>query len=161
MDATPREKLAALGLELPPAPKPAANYVPWKRTGDLIYISGQVSIIPAKVEIVGCLGDDLAKERGYEAARVACLNAIAQLEVAAGGDLSSVAGIVKLSGFVRATSDFKDHPFVLNGASDLLVAVFGEAGRHTRFAVGASSLPRGVAVELDLVAEVPRQGERG
>ena len=137
---------------------PTANYVAWKRVGDMVYISGQVSIIPGKVEHVGQLGADLAKEQGYEAARIACLNAIAQLEVAAGEDLSRVADIVKLSGFVRATADFKDHPFVLNGASDLLVEVFGDVGRHTRFAVGAASLPRGVAVELDLVALLSSDG---
>lgn len=160
MAANPRERLAELGLEMPPASVPSANYVPWKRTGDLVYISGQVSIIPGKVEMVGRLGDDMAREQGYEAARIACLNAIAQLEVAAGGDLSRVTSIVKLSGFVRSTHDFKDQPFVMNGASDLLVGVFGDAGRHTRFAVGAASLPRGVAVELDIVAEIPAQGGR-
>lgn len=154
MTRSPLENLAGLGLELPPASVPSANYIPWKIARGFAYISGQVSIIPGKVEHVGRLGDGLAKEEGYQAARVACLNAIAQLQAAAGGDLGKVAGIVKLSGFVHATPDFKDHPFVLNGASDLLVAVFGEAGRHTRFAVGAASLPRGVAVELDLVAEL-------
>lgn len=158
MTTTPREKLAELGLEMPPASVPSANYVPWKQTGNLVYISGQVSIIPGKFEMIGQLGQGLAKEQGYEAARAACLNAIAQLEVAVAGDLSCVSGIVKLSGFVRATPDFTDHPFVLNGASDLLVQVFGEAGRHTRFAVGVASLPRGVAVELDLVAEISEKG---
>lgn len=154
MTKTPLENLAELGLELPPASVPTANYIAWKVSRGFAYISGQVSIIPGKVEYVGRLGDGVTKEEGYEAARVACLNAITQLQVAAGGDLANVAGIVKLSGFVHATPDFKDHPFVMNGASDLLVAVFGEAGRHTRFAVGSASLPRGVAVELDIVAEL-------
>lgn len=158
MSRTPLENLAGLGLELPPASVPTANYIAWKVARGFAYISGQVSIIPGKAEHVGRLGDGLTKEQGYEAARVACLNAITQLQAAA-GDLSRVAGIVKLSGFVHATPDFRDHPFVMNGASDLLVAVFGEAGRHTRFAVGASSLPRGVAVELDLVAELKDEEE--
>lgn len=154
MSKTPLDALAELGLELPPASIPSANYIAWKVARGFAYISGQVSIIPGKVELVGRLGEGLSKEQGYEAARIACLNAISQLQIAAGGDLANVAGIVKLSGFVHATPDFKDQPFVMNGASDLLVAVFGMAGRHTRFAVGAASLPRGVAVELDLVAEL-------
>lgn len=153
---TPLEQLAALGLELPPVSIPSANYIPWKKARGFVYISGQVSIIPGRTEMIGRLGDGVTKEEGYEAARVACLNAIAQLQAAA-GDLDEVAGIVKLSGFVHTAPDFTDHPFVMNGASDLLVEVFGEAGRHTRFAVGAASLPRGVAVELDLVAEL-REG---
>ena len=153
MAATPLERLAELGLALPPASVPSANYVAWKRAGVFAYISGQVSVIPGGPSFIGRVGDGMDRQQGYEAARIACLNAIAQLAVAADG-LENVTDIVKVSGFVHATAALTDHPFVMNGASDLLVAVFGEAGRHTRFAVGAASLPRGVAVELDLIAMV-------
>ncbi|MEM7523077.1 MAG: RidA family protein [Pseudomonadota bacterium] len=146
-------RLAELGIELPNAPAPAANYVPHVRTGDLVFISGQV---PATADglITGKLGGGFSVEDGQAAARVCAINLIAQMKSACGGDLSKVARIVKLTGFVNSTQDFPDHPKVVNGASDLMVEVFGDAGRHSRSAVGVANLPFGVAVEVEGIFEI-------
>lgn len=146
-------RLAELGLDIPQAVAPVANYVPFARSGALLFISGQVSIANGVV-MKGKLGAGLSVEQGAEAAKACAVNLIAQMKAATDGDLDRVRRIVKLNGFVNATPDFADHPKVVNGASDLMVAVFGEQGRHARAAVGVSSLPLGAAVEVDAIVEI-------
>lgn len=145
-------RLAELGLELPPAPVPAANYVPFVRTGNQLFISGQISSDAAGL-ITGRLGAGMDAEAGAAAARRCGLALIAQARAAL-GDLDRVKRVVKLVGFVNSTPEFTDQPKVINGASDLMVEVFGEAGRHARSAVAAPSLPLGVAVEVEAIFEV-------
>lgn len=147
------KRLAEIGLEIPSPVAPVANYVPFVVSGRHLFISGQVSIAPAGL-LKGKLGADLTVEQGAEAARACAVNLIAQMKVALGGDLDRVKRIVKLTGFVNCTPDFTDQPKVINGASDLMVAVFGEDGRHARAAVGAPSLPMGAAVEIDAIVEI-------
>lgn len=145
-------RLSALNLTLPDAPAPAANYVPFVRTGTLIFVSGQVSAGPDGF-IKGKLGADMSVEEGAAAARRCGLALIAQARAAV-GDLDKIKRVVKLVGFVNSTADFTDQPKVVNGCSDLMVEVFGEAGRHARSAVSAASLPFGVAVEIEAIFEV-------
>ena len=147
------QRLAELGLSLPDAPAPAANYVPFVQSGALVFISGQISAGPDGL-ITGKLGADLEVEQGVAAARACALALMAQLRAACGGDLTRLRRVVKLTGFVNCTPDFTDQPKVVNGCSDLMVAVFGEAGRHARAAVGAPALPLGVAVEIEGVFEI-------
>ncbi|MGP9790374.1 RidA family protein [Roseinatronobacter sp. NSM] len=146
-------RLSDLGLTLPDAPAPAANYVPFVQSGNLVFVSGQISS-GADGLICGKLGAELDVAQGALAAKACALALIAQLRVACGGDLSRLKRVVKLTGFVNSTPDFTDQPKVVNGASDLMVAVFGDAGRHARAAVGAPSLPLGVAVEIEGVFEI-------
>lgn len=146
-------RLAELGLTLPEAPAPAANYVPFVQTGNLVFVSGQISRDHAGL-ITGKLGADLDLAAGQAAARACALALLAQVRAACGGDLGRVRRVVKLGGFVNSTPDFTQQPQVINGASDLLVAVLGDAGRHARAAVSAPSLPLGVAVEIDAVFEI-------
>ncbi|MEO0344001.1 MAG: RidA family protein [Pseudomonadota bacterium] len=146
-------KLKELGIELPNAPAPAANYVPFVRSGNLVYISGQISMGKEGL-IKGKLGDGFSIEQGQTAAKTCAINLIAQLKAACDGDLSKLVRVVRLGGFVNCTADFTDQPKVVNGASDLMVEVFGDAGRHARAAVGSSSLPLGVAVEVDGIFEI-------
>lgn len=146
-------RLEEIGIELPEAPAPAANYVPFVKSGNLVFVSGQISQGPSGL-ITGRLGQDLDVAAGAAAARRCGLSLIAQLRAACGGDLDRVARVVKLTGFVNATADFTDHPKVINGCSDLMVEVFGDAGRHARAAVGAPSLPLGVAVEVEGIFEI-------
>ncbi|NQV82742.1 MAG: RidA family protein [Rhodospirillales bacterium] len=147
-------RLAELGIELPAPSAPAANYVPYVVSGNQVFVSGQVTVWNGELRFIGTVGAELSLEQGIEAARLCGLNLIAQARDAAGGDLDKIKRVVKLGGFVNATPDFTDHPKVINGASDLMVEVFGEAGKHARFAVGADSLPLGVAVEIDGVFEL-------
>ena len=151
--SSPEERLTALGLALPEPSRPVANYVPFVRSGDLLYIAGQVSI-DASGGIRGVVGDDLDLEAARHAARLCGLNLIAQMKAALDGDLSRVRRIVKLTGFVQAGPGFFEIPQALNGCSDLMVDVFGEAGRHARSAVGVYRLPLNFAVEVDAVVEV-------
>ncbi len=146
------QTLAEKGITLPAAPMPAANYVPFVQTGNLVFISGQISADDNGL-ITGKLGDTTSLEDGAAAARRCGLALIAQLKSAI-GDLDRVTRVVKLTGFVNSTPDFTDQPKVINGCSDLMVEVFGEAGRHSRAAVSATSLPFGVAVEIEAVFEV-------
>lgn len=146
-------RLKELNIEIPQPVAPVANYLPFVVSGKELFISGQVSMTPSGL-IKGRLGDDLSVDRGAEAARACAINLIAQMNQALGGDLDRVKRIVKLTGFVNCTAAFTDQPKVINGASDLMVAVFGEAGRHARAAVGAPSLPLGAAVEIDAVVEI-------
>ena len=148
------KRLAELGIEIPTAPKAVANYVPWLRTGNLVFISGQGPMIDGKIIYTGTLGDGVSAEDGAKSARLCAINIIAQLREACGGDLDRVKRIVKLVGFVNAAPSFANHPQVINGASDLMVEVFGDKGRHARSAVGAPSLPFAISVEVEAIAEV-------
>ena len=145
-------RLAGLGLKLPDARPPVANYVPFRLAGGLLYISGQISL-SAEGGVKGKLGAGLAVEEGVKAAEIACLNILAQAKTAL-GSFDRIAEAVRLTGYVNAAPDFVDHPKVINGASDLLVAVLGEKGRHARAAIGVSSLPLGAAVEVDAIFAV-------
>ena len=147
-------RLRDLGITLPAAPSPVANYVPYVTTGNLVFLAGQIPIADGEVVHRGACGRELTAEEGAAAARLCALNIIAQVRAACEGDLDRVVRCVKLSGYVNATPDFVDHPRVVNGASELIVEVFGEAGRHARIALGATNLPLGVAVEIDAVFEI-------
>jgi enamine deaminase RidA (YjgF/YER057c/UK114 family) len=147
------QRLAELGLVLPPAAAPVANYVPFVQTGALLHISGQISR-GAEGVITGRLGEGMSVEQGADAARTCALALIAQMQAACAGDLDRVARVVKLVGFVNSTPAFTDQPRVINGASDLMVAVFGDAGRHARSAVGVAALPLGAAVEIEALVEI-------
>lgn len=146
-------RLRELGLELPPAPSPVANYVPFLLSGNLLFISGQISKTADGSLIAGRVGDTVSVETGIEAAKACALNLLAQAQAAL-GSLDRVTQVLRLTGFVNAGADFTDHPKVINGASDLMVAVLGEKGRHTRAAVGVSGLPVGAAVEIDAIFSV-------
>lgn len=145
-------RLKELGIELPAAPAPAANYVPYVLSGKQLFVSGQVAAGPDGF-IIGKLGADLGVEAGAAAARRCGLSLIAQAKAAV-GDLDRIARVVKLVGFVNSTPEFSEQPKVVNGCSDLMVEVFGDAGRHARSAVSAASLPFGVAVEIEAIFEV-------
>lgn len=150
---TPEEKLKDLGYPLPPAPAPVGSYIPAVRIGDLVTTSGQLPMRDGRPASTGKIGGKLSIEQGTEAARVAVVNALSQLAVVAGG-LSNVKRIVRLGVFVNSADGFVEQPKVANGASDLLVAVFGEAGRHVRAAVGSNELPLDAPVEIELTAEL-------
>src|SRR5215475_15767901 len=141
-------KLQELGVTLPTPPAPVASYVPFVIGGDLVYVSGQVSV-DAHGGIKGKLGDTIEVEEGQAAARLCALNLLAQVRAACGGDLDRVKRVVKINGFVNVTPDFDPIPQVMNGCSDLMVQAFGDAGRHARSAVGMSNLPLNFAVEVD------------
>lgn len=146
-------RLAELGVTLPDAPAPAANYVPWVISGRQVFVSGQISQTAAGL-IKGKLGADLSVEEGAEAAKACAISLLAQVKAATGGEIDRVVRLVKLVGFVNSGPDFVDQPKVINGASDFMVAVLGDAGRHARSAVSAASLPFGVAVEIEAVFEI-------
>lgn len=147
-------KLKELGIELPTPPAPVASYVPYVRSGNLVFVSGQVTLGPKGLEYVGTVGKEISTDEAKKAARLCAVNLIAQVKAALGGDLDKVKRVVKLTGFVNAVPGYTDHPEVINGASDLFGEVFGEAGRHARAAVGAGSLPRNVATEVEAIFEV-------
>ncbi len=146
-------RLAELGITLPEGTAPQANYVPYTISGNLVFISGQVAKLGDEL-ITGKLGADVDIETGQRAARACALNLISHLRSACGGDLDRVKQCLKLGGFVQGTPDFTDAPVVMNGASDVMVDVFGEAGRHARFAVAVACLPLDTAVEVDAVFEI-------
>ena len=148
------KRLAELGIVLPTPAKPIANYVPWVRTGNLVYISGQGAIKDGKLEYTGRVGDTLSIDDAIASARLTAINIIAHVRDACGGDLDRVKRVVKLLGLVNCTPAFGDHPKVINGASDLMVEVFGDKGRHARSAVGAPSLPFGLSVEVEAIVEI-------
>ena len=154
MSGTIDQKLSELGISLPDAPAPAANYVPYVVSGNLVFVSGQVPVGPNGLEYQGKVGRDVSAEDAQAAARLCAINIIAQVRQACDGNLDRVARCVKLGGFVNGTPDFEHHPAVINGASDLMVEVFGDKGRHARFAVGAGNLPFNVAVEIDAIFEI-------
>lgn len=140
-------KLKKMGIKLPNAPTPAANYLPFVKIGQIVYVSGQISIGSDGL-IIGLLGESMTIEEGKIAAKQCAINLLAQVKVACDGDLDSLDRVIRLGGFVNSTQDFSDQPSVINGASDFFVDVLGENGRHARTAVGAT-LPLGVAVEID------------
>ena len=145
-------RVAELSITLPTAAAPAANYVPFVKSGNMLYVSGQLPFENGQLLNNGRLGENLTIEQGYAAARQCAINIIAQINAA--GALEKVKRVVRLGGFVNSAPSFTDQPQVVNGASDLFVAVFGDAGRHARAAVGTPSLPRGVSVEVDAVIEL-------
>ena len=147
------KKLKELGITLPQAPKPLANYVPAVRVGNLLFVSGHGPYNDGKAITSGKLGKELTIEQGYQTARNVALNCLASVKATI-GDLDKVKRVVKLLGMVNCTEDFKDQPKVMNGASDLLVEIFGEKGKHARSAVGVASLPNGVPVEIEMILEV-------
>ncbi len=146
-------RLSMLSIKLPAPPAPVASYVPYVVAGNLVFISGQVPLAPGGLKYIGVVGKDLSPEEGKQAARLCAINVLAQLQAAC-GDLDRVIRCAKLTAFVNAVPEFGQHPEVANGASDLIVEVFGDAGRHARAAVGAGSLPRNVAVEVEAVFEI-------
>lgn len=145
--------LAKMGVTLPDAPAPAANYVPYVQAGDMLYVSGQIAK-DGDTLLVGKLGDDMDVPAGAAAANVCAIALLAQVKAACGGDLDRLVRVVKLTGFVNSTPDFTRQPHVINGASDFLGEALGEAGKHARAAVSAASLPFGVAVEIDGVFQI-------
>lgn len=150
---SPEDKLAQMGLTLPPVPSPAGNYVPWKRDGSIAYLAGQGPRKPDGSFATGKVGGTVTVETAYEHAKLVGLQILAAAKQAAGGDLSKVE-FLKVLGMVNATPDFADHPRVINGFSDLMVAVLGERGRHARSAVGMGSLPSGITVEVEAVIRI-------
>ena len=154
MAGTIDARLAALGIELPQPAAPVANYVPFTVSGNLVVVSGQICQWNGELRFVGKLGAGVGIADGQQAARLCALNVLAHLRVACGGDLDRVRRVLRLGGFVNCTPDFTDMPRVINGASDLMVEVFGDKGRHARAAVGVSSLPGGVAAEVEAIVEL-------
>jgi enamine deaminase RidA (YjgF/YER057c/UK114 family) len=151
---TVEKALAGLGIVLPGAPKPVGSYVPFVRTGNLVFISGQLPWREGKLSATGAVPTAVSVEQGKEAARVATINALAVLREACEGDLDKVVRVVKVGAFVQSGAGFEQQPQVANGASDLLAAVFGEAGKHARAAVGSIALPLNATVEIELMVEV-------
>lgn len=147
-------RLAELGLPLSGAMPPIANYVPVVRVGNLIVVSGQIPAVEGRIAITGKLGADVSVEQGQEAARLCLINALGHLRLACDGDLDRVRRVVRLGGFVACTPEFSQHAVVMNGASDLAVAVFGDTGRHARSTVGVPSLPGNAAVEVEALFEI-------
>ncbi len=147
-------RLKDLDIMLPTPPAPVASYVPYVVSGNLVYISGQVTMAADGLKYVGTVGHDISLDDGKLAARLCAINIIAQVKAACGGDLERVKRVVKVTVFVNAVPGFTQHPEIANGASDLFVAVFGDKGKHARAAVGAGSLPRNVATEVEAVIEI-------
>lgn len=147
-------RLQELGIVLPTPMAPVANYMPFVQTGQLVVVSGQIPAIDGKVAITGKLGEGVSLEQGQEAARLCFVNVLAQLQLACGGDLGRVRRVVRLGGFIAAPPGFTQHAAVMNGASDLAVAVFGDAGRHARSTIGVPSLPLDAAVEVEGMFEI-------
>jgi enamine deaminase RidA (YjgF/YER057c/UK114 family) len=148
-----KARLAELGVILPDAPAPAANYVPWVRTGNLLFVSGQIAA-NADGFITGKLGENMTAEDGAIAAKACAISLLAQLKAGCDGDIERLVRVVKLVGFVNSTPDFGDQPKVINGCSDFMVEALGDKGRHSRSAVSAASLPFGVAVEIEGIFEI-------
>ena len=148
------KKIQELKIKLPEAKPPVGSYVATKITGNLLFISGQISIAENGDLIKGKIGKELSTEQGYDAAKRCGLSIVAQAKVACNGDLSKIKSCIKLTGFVNSTEDFTEQPKVINGASDLIATIFGDAGMHTRAAVSTNSLPLGVSVEVDAIFEL-------
>lgn len=147
-------RLAELGIALPAAAAPVANYVAYVVSGNVVHVAGQLPVENGELKYAGAVGSEVSVEAGAAAARLCALNVIAQVKAACGGDLDRVARVLKLNGFVNAPAGFTDQPKVVNGASDLMVDVFGEAGRHARSAIGMGSLPFDASVEIDAMVEI-------
>ena len=154
MTSKVEQRLLKIGITIPDAPSPAANYLPFTRAGNLVFVSGQVPFVDGKLEITGTVGENASVEDAQGQAKVCAINLLAQLKVACSGDLDRVVKVVKLGAFVASANDFFNQPIVVNAASDLMVEAFGEAGRHARFAVGANALPLNCLVEIDGIFEI-------
>jgi enamine deaminase RidA (YjgF/YER057c/UK114 family) len=148
------ERLAGLGLSLPPVNRPQGNYLPFTRTGNLVFVAGQGPRVDGQLVYKGIVGGDLSLEEGQKAAQLCALNVLAQLKNASDGDLGRVNRIIRIAGLVRCSADFEDQARVLNAASDLICAVLGDAGPHARIASGTNALPSGMAVEIEAIAEI-------
>jgi enamine deaminase RidA (YjgF/YER057c/UK114 family) len=154
MDGRIASRLAALGIALPPAQPPVATYVPFVCSGNLVVVSGQLPMVSGKLGWTGKLGGEVSESQGVQAARQCLLNVLAHLNAALEGDLDRVARVVRLGGFIACTPEFTRHPAVMNGASDLAVEIFGEAGRHARATIGVPSLPMDAPVEIEGMFEI-------
>ena len=148
------QRLQGIGVTIPNAPTPAANYLPFTCTGNLVFVSGQVPFVDGKLEVTGTVGQNASIEKAQGQAKICAINLLAQLKVACGGDLDRVVKVVKLGAFVASADDFFSQPIVVNAASDLMVSAFGDAGQHARFAVGTNALPLNCLVEIDGVFEI-------
>lgn len=153
MDNAIEHRLAELGITLPDAPAPAANYIPYVTVGDIVYVSGQIPMRDGAL-VTGKLGADMDVAGGAAAAALCAASLLAQVRAACGGDLGRLVRVIKLTGFVNSSADFTNQPEVINGASDFMVNVLGDAGRHARSAVSAAALPRGVAVEVEGIFQI-------
>ena len=154
MTSEVEQRLRQAGVTIPNAPSPAANYLPFTRTGNLVFVSGQVPFVDGKLEVTGAVGENASVEDAQGQAKICAINLLAQLKVACGGDLDRVVQVVKLGAFVASADNFFDQPIVVNAASDLMVEAFGDAGRHARFAVGTNALPLNCLVEIDGIFEI-------
>lgn len=154
MSSSVAQKLSSMNLEIPPSVMPAANYVPYVVSGNTVFISGQLPMKDGKPQDIGKVGREFTVEQAQATARLCGLNILAHLKAACGGDLGRVKRCLRLGVFVNSTETFTDQPKVANGVSDLMVGIFGDAGKHSRFAVGVSQLPFGVAVEVDGTFEI-------
>ena len=148
------ENIKQLGIEIPDMPNALANYVPYKLSDSIVYVSGQAPVMNGKLIYKGKVGNDISIEDGIKAAELCCINIISVLKKSINGDWNKLDNFLKLGGFVNCNSDFVDQPQIINGASDLLVKVFGEQGKHSRFAVGSNSLPMNIAVEIDAIIKI-------
>ena len=154
MTSKVEQRLLKIGVTIPDAPSPAANYLPFTRAGNLVFVSGQVPFVDGKLEITGTVGENASVEDAQGQAKVCAINLLAQLKVACDGDLDRVVKVVKLGAFVASANDFFNQPIVVNAASDLMVEAFGGAGRHARFAVGTNALPLNCLVEINGIFEI-------
>ena len=154
MTSKVEQRLLEIGVTIPDAPSPAANYLPFTRAGNLVFVSGQVPFVDGKLEVTGTVGENASVEDAQGQAKICAINLLAQLKVACGGNLDRGVKVVKLGAFVASANDFFNQPIVVNAASDLMVEAFGEAGRHARFAVGTNALPLNCLVEIDGIFEI-------
>ena len=148
------ENIKQLGIEIPDMPNALANYVPYKLSDSIVYVSGQAPVMNGKLIYKGKVGNDISIEDGIKAAELCCINIISVLKKSINGDWNKLDNFLKLGGFVNCNSDFVDQPQIINGASDLLVNIFGEQGKHSRFAVGSNSLPMNISVEIDALIKI-------
>ena len=148
------ENIKKLDLKIPDLPSPLANYVPYKVSDNTVYVSGQGPVIDSKIIYSGKVGNEISQEEGVKAAELCCINIIAALKSSINGDWNRLDSFLKLGGFVNCDNDFSDQPKIINGASDLLVNIFGDKGRHSRFAVGSNSLPLNISVEIDAIIKI-------
>jgi enamine deaminase RidA (YjgF/YER057c/UK114 family) len=148
------ENIKKLDLKIPDLPSPLANYVPYKVSDNTVYVSGQGPVIDGKIIYSGKVGNKISQEEGVKAAELCCINIIAALKSSINGDWNRLDTFLKLGGFVNCDNDFSDQPKIINGASDLLVNIFGDKGRHSRFAVGSNALPLNISVEIDAIIKI-------
>jgi enamine deaminase RidA (YjgF/YER057c/UK114 family) len=154
MSSKVEERLKAAGITVPAPTSPAANYIPFTRVGDLVFVSGQIPMVDGKIEGIGKVGDTMTTDDAKKIAQICAINLLSQVKAATYGNLDKVVQVVKLGGFVNCVDGFTEQPEVINGASDLMVLAFEGRGRHSRFAVGTNALPRGVSVEVEGVFQI-------